>query len=95
MTDVYFQGVKLPALRPGKIWGMQLYPGGRKVVKMIEPAQIRPVERAADELLAGHMTYVALHEAVDAWQRYQRFKEPLTDWCDQCNLPLSICRGHD
>lgn len=72
MTDVYFQDEKLPALRPGKVYGMQIYPGGRKVVKQCNADQLMTPSAAVKALMAGRMVYVRLDDAVDTLMRWRQ-----------------------
>jgi hypothetical protein len=74
MTDVYFQGEKLPPLRPGKVYAMQIYPGGRKVVQQRNPEQLSTASVAVKALIAGRMVYVWLGDAVDVLTRWQQAK---------------------
>jgi hypothetical protein len=74
MTDVYFQGEKLPPLRPGKVYAMQIYPGGRKVVRQCNADQLSTPSAAAKALTAGRMVYVWPDDAVDTLQRWERAK---------------------
>ena len=74
MTDTYFQGEKLPPLRPGKVYAMQIYPGGRKVVRQRNADQLSAPNAAVKALVAGRMVYVRLDDAADTLQRWQQAK---------------------
>lgn len=75
MTDVYFQGERLPPLQPNKLWGMQIYPGGRKVVRQCDPDQLTTPTKAVKLLMTGCMVYVWLDDAVDTLQRWEQAKQ--------------------
>ncbi len=78
MSDVYFQGQKLPPLREGNVWAMRIWPGGRLEVKQVKPEQIaKSTGDAIKELLNCFDTYVWLDDAAYVVQQWKVRK--LTD----------------
>lgn len=76
MTDVYFQGQKLPPLREGNVWAMRIWPGGRLEVKQVKPEQIaRSTGDALKELESGAYVYVWLDDAAYAVQQWKARQE--------------------
>lgn len=57
-------GRDLPAPRPGHLWMMQIYPGGRRVVVQAKPYRLSSHEAALTKLAGGHRVYVSLHDAI-------------------------------
>lgn len=76
MSDVYFQGQKLPPLREGNVWAMRIWPGGRLEVKQVKPEQIaRSTGAALKELDSGFDTYVWLDDAAYVVQQWKARQE--------------------
>lgn len=74
-APVYFQGQQLPNLRPGKVWGMELYPGGRKCLRQFSPELLQLPDDAALRLAEGRMARVWLDDAeitVILWNQQKR-----------------------
>lgn len=55
--------------RPGHVWTMQIFPGGRRVVVQARPYRISSAEDALAKLKAGHRVYVALDDAIAVLSR--------------------------
>lgn len=62
---IYFQGEPLPPLRPGKVWGFKIWPGGRMELRPVPPGMIDSVGYALNRLEAGHAATVALSDATE------------------------------
>ena len=67
-----FMGQELHSPRPGNVWTMQIFPGGRKVIVQAKPYRISNIESALTKLANGHRVYVALTDAVAVLQRAQQ-----------------------
>lgn len=75
MTDVYFQGQKLPPLREGKVWSMRIWPGGRLEVKQVNPHEIVQTATAAiRKLERGQYAYVWLDDSAYVAQQWKNYK---------------------
>lgn len=62
MTE--FMGQSLPELRPGKVYCMEIYPGGRKSVRQINPELLHGKDDAIKRLRDGRLCRVLLDDAV-------------------------------
>lgn len=61
----------LPPLRPGNVWAIQLYPGGRKAYMQVKLERVSSFFDALDKLKSGQMVYVWPDDAVRVWRHYQ------------------------
>ena len=43
----------LPPLKPGKVWGVRIYPGGRREFRQCEPAELMTYQEANEALVQG------------------------------------------
>lgn len=55
---------------PERIQALQIYPGGRKVVKTVDPSWLSTKEAAVEWLAAGSSVYVALDDAEYVLAKY-------------------------
>lgn len=62
MTE--FMGQSLPELRSGKVYCMEIYPGGRKSVRQINPELLHSKDDAIKRLRDGRLCRVLLGDAV-------------------------------
>lgn len=62
----------LPPLRPGKVWAIQLYPGGRRAYMQVAPERVSSFFDAYQKLKSGQMVYVWPDVAAKVWQHYQQ-----------------------
>lgn len=60
---VYFNGQELPALRPGKVWGLKIYPGGRMELHQYTDDLLHYVDEAVQRLCDGREARVWLDDA--------------------------------
>lgn len=74
MTDVYWQGEKLPTARPGNVWLMQIYPSGRMQLAQQKPGLASVPSVAARNLVAGHMVFVWLDDAEETLRQWNERK---------------------
>jgi len=73
---IYFNGQRLPPLRPGNAWGFRLYPGGRAEVRQCKPERLQALGDAKRSLDAGNRATVRLEfaEMLVAWRVASRLK---------------------
>ena len=66
-----FNSQTLPAPRPGRVWGLLIYPGGRKELRQYPPDMLQDRDEAVRRLEAGREARVRLDDAgvvVAMWQ---------------------------
>lgn len=69
---VIWQGQELPQARPGNVWLLHIYPGGRMEVVQRKPNYATTVDLAVKDLMAGGSAHVWLGDAettVALWQQ--------------------------
>jgi hypothetical protein len=66
-----FMGQLLPPLRAGKTYCMEIYPGGRKLVKQCNPELLVNHDDAIQRLRQGRKVFVALEDAVSVLLRWR------------------------
>lgn len=77
MTDIYFQGQKLPPLRADNVWAMRIWPGGRMEVKQVTSDRIaKSTGDALKDLESGKYTFVWLDDAAYTVQQWKARQEP-------------------
>lgn len=74
MTDTYWQGERLPTARPGNVWLLQIYPGGRMQIVQCDPKFATSVDLAVGDLLAGGSVRVALDDAEETVRQWNERK---------------------
>ena len=74
MADVFWRGQKLPPLREGNVWLMQIYPGGRTIVVQHKSHYAMYVGHAVSRLLDGHMVFVWLDDAEETIRQWNARK---------------------
>lgn len=62
----------LPALQPGKVWGIRIYPGGRKELRQCPPGNCLKPDAAIARLQDGHMVEVKIRDAVETLQVFYK-----------------------
>ncbi len=62
MTE--FMGQHLPELRHGRVYCMEIYPGGRKSVRQINPDLLHDKDDAIERLRDGRLCRVSLADAI-------------------------------
>jgi len=67
---VYFQGQELPPTREGHVYGIRLYPGGRKELRQYKPDDLMYVSQAVKALMANKCVDVWLDDAAQVWLEY-------------------------
>lgn len=75
---VIWQGQKLPSARPGNVWLLHIYPGGRMEVRQDRPERAVTADKAVSVLMAGHDAHVWLDDAqvtVALWQQAKAAEE--------------------
>jgi len=73
-NTVSWNGKKLPPLRRGNVWGMQIYPGGRKVIQQTRQESIMNISKAVDTLLSMGFAVVRLDDAAETVRRWNEEK---------------------
>lgn len=63
MVSEFFQGKPLPPLRPNRVWGFRMWPGGRTELKQVSPTLIATVDAALASLDEGIFVTVSLADA--------------------------------
>ena len=52
----------LQPLKPGKVWGVRIYPGGRREMRQYYPHELMTVQQAMEALALGRHARVAIDD---------------------------------
>lgn len=64
-----FMGKELVNLRPGNVWALEIYPGGRKTVMQTKAKYVDYTDDAVKKLNAGQRVFVWLDDATEVLRR--------------------------
>lgn len=59
----FFQGKPLPPLRPNRVWGFRMWPGGRTELRQVSLTLLTTVDAALASLDEGMFATVVLSDA--------------------------------
>lgn len=76
---VIWQGQELPPRKPGKVYGLRIYPGGRTQVRQFYARQLVTPMIAASKLMAGEYAQVWLDDVVDTLALWEVRKQDLDE----------------